>query len=101
MMSGALFTVYPVASNALSNPPACPGALMKKFCDVVTAPTAFVLVNVVNPRPPSVACGPYTDSASANFPPKSFTTRNAYCRAHVKPTTYCGSIIIGKASRRF
>ena len=36
---------------------------MKKFCDVVTAPTAFVLVNVVNPRPPSVACGPSTDSA--------------------------------------
>src|SRR5260221_245461 len=68
MTSGDLFTVYPVASNALNNPPAAPGPLIKKFVEVVTAPTAFVLVNVENPRPPSVACGPSTESPSANFP---------------------------------
>src|SRR5258708_3453094 len=51
MTSGDLFTVYPVASNALNNPPAAPGALIKKFVEVVTAPTAFVLVNVENLRP--------------------------------------------------
>src|SRR5260221_245460 len=95
MTSGDLFTVYPVASNALNNPPAAPGALIKKFVEVVTAPTAFVLVNVENPRPPSVACGPSTESPSATSPPKSFTMRKPYCRAQVKPTTYCGKFALG------
>src|SRR5258708_14632912 len=45
MTSGDLFTVYPVASNALNNPPAAPGALIKKFVEVVTAPTANFFIN--------------------------------------------------------
>src|SRR5579859_1134541 len=100
MMSGALLTVYPVGSKELNSPAAFPGALRKKFCVVVTAPSAVVLESDVKPRPPSVACGPSTESPSATLPPKSFTTRKAYARSHVKPTTYWGSIIIGNNSWR-
>src|SRR5260370_31246296 len=100
MTSGDLFTVYPVASNALNNPPAAPGALIKKFVEGVTAPTALVLVNVENPRPPSVACGPSTESPTASLPPTSFTIRKPYSRAQLRPPTYVGPIIIGRASSR-
>src|ERR1700738_4768565 len=105
MTSGALFAVYPEVSTKLNNPPPAPGALMKVFVFVdrtvgVVVPFASTLLHVLKPRPPMVACGPSTDRASANFPPKSFTTRKPYCRAHVKPTLYCGSIVSGKASSR-
>ena len=101
MKSGALFVEYPVASNALYKPPPAPGALIQKFCEVVTAPDAEVEVTAENPRPPIVVCGASTDAANANLSWKFFTTRKPYWRAQVKPTLYCGSITIGSASWRF
>src|SRR5437764_15304780 len=98
MTSGALLVVYPVASNALNNPPPAPGALMKKFCDGF--PVAGVKVE--NPRPPNVVCGASTANATAPLSlAKLFTARKPYCRAQVQPTTYAGSSLGGGISRRF
>src|SRR5260221_1957888 len=108
MKSGPLLTVYPVASKALYKPPPAPGAFRKKFQVVAVvaqevtmvagAAAPLMVVTDEKPRPPIVACGPSIETPRANLPWKSFTARIAYCRAQVKPATYCGSIISGSAS---
>src|SRR5260221_10746401 len=110
MKSGALLTVYPVASKALYKPPPAPGAFRKKFQVVaVVAPEVtmvagaaapLMVVTEEKPRPPMVACGPSIETPRANLPPKLFTARIPYCRAQVYPATYCGSICSGFDSWR-
>src|ERR1700722_17228544 len=102
MKSGALLIEYPVVSTKLNRPPPEPGASTKLFPVVVTELVAMLfVVKLEKPRPPIVACGPSTETPRANLPPKSLTTRKPYCRAHEKPTLYCGSIVKGGASVRF
>src|SRR5579864_9397784 len=99
--SGDLLTEYPVVSTKLYKPPPLPGASVKVLPVVATEAEPIVVVTEEKPRPPTVACGPSIERPRANLPPKSFTMRKAYWRAHVKPTTYCGSMIMGRSSWRF
>src|SRR5580700_6716741 len=102
MKSGALLIEYPVVSTKLNRPPPEPGASTKLFPVVLTELVAMLfVVTEENPRPPIVAWGPSTDNPKANLPPKSLTTRKPYCRAQLKPTLYCGSMVRGGVSVRF
>src|ERR1700688_891598 len=48
----------------------------------------------------TVACGFSTLTANQTLLPKFFAKRTPYCRAQLKPTVYCGSMVMGRASVR-
>src|ERR1700676_4067298 len=52
------------------------------------------------PWPPRVACESSTEKASHALLLIFFDIRKPYCRAQLKPTLYCGSMVIGNASER-
>src|SRR5450755_4113649 len=70
----------------LYKPPARP-------CDPITKFAVFPWVVIVS-------CEFSTDSPNHTLLLKFLVTRNAYCRAQLKPTVYCGSIVMGNASLR-
>src|SRR6516165_6770106 len=70
----------------LSKPPPFPGLPNAKFATL--------------PRAAKVVWGFSTEAPTHKRLPKFWTKRIPYCRAQLKPTVYCGSIVMGRASVR-
>src|SRR5690349_7802777 len=84
MKSGEPLNEY--VADGLYRPPLVPAEPNRKFGDV--------------PLPENRVCAFSIEAPSQNMVPTFLVTRIPYCRAQLKPTWYCGSMVMGKASVR-